>query len=137
MAHYQNILKLTKDTQDLALSKFEVKQSDHGTFRYFLTFIQLLGAGSVSGELVVTLLGEDEKGMREYLLSELDASQEPQATLLKFSDYQVVQGIFRLPTTFSPHSVRVRAVFNRGKKVEIEKTFLWSELMPPASSTSG
>jgi len=137
IAHYQSVLKLTKDTKDLALSKFEIKQSADGTFRYFLTFIQLLGTDAVSGELAMTLLGEDEKGIREYLLSELDASRDPQATLLKFSDYQVIQGMFRLPPTFSPHSVRVRAVFSRGKKVEIEKTFLWSELIPPVSPVSG
>lgn len=129
-ASYKRLLKLTKETQDLALSKFSLNSTENeGEYRYFLTFVQLIGEKTVGGSLVITLIGEENGQPYEYALADLAHVEKGAPTTLKFNNFQVVNGVFQLPKKFLVRSVQVKAEFTQGKKVDIEKLFLWDEVI--------
>lgn len=111
----------------LHVRSFQITADASGGFRYKLTVAQALrNIGATQGSLRLTVSGRDAEGERSKLGLDEIGDTGRRGVPLRFTHYQDLDGVIRLPKGFEPESVTIEIrPKNKGLK-RVTEVFPWA-----------
>lgn len=129
LAFYKNVLFSTKDSKGLQLQAFRLESlNDKQRYRYELFLTRIAKGGRVtSGEITITLHGNNISGSAEYNLADLNDQGLDLA--FKIKHFKRLSGVFSLPEGFKPETVKIVIKPVEAETKPIEIFYQWVEIM--------
>ena len=123
VAFYRGIVS-SSGTKGVSIQSFDIEpKTDQVGFQYRLVLTQDMKSDKVVSGIVVISIAGAQDGLAKRISPEELRGEGSRDIAFKFRHFQKIEGMFSLPTGFSPHSVSVQLTTD-GETVT-EKTFDW------------
>lgn len=128
---YQGIVSPENAALGVNLQSFEVKRkNDQKSLGYKLV---LTKQGKISrklkGSVKIIIRGEDDAGVKEFELTDIELEKSGKATNFNFKYFQVFEGDISFPEKFTPYEVEIGINPTTKKVKSFSETISWARVM--------
>lgn len=131
LVFYQGIVSPGDTSLGVNLQSFEVRKRNIGNQYSYKLILTKRGKSTnkVAGGADVIIRGEDQNGLAEHRIADLDLEKAGKDTKFAFRYFQVFEGNIALPEGFEPYEVEIGIKPTTKKVKSFSETISWAQLL--------
>ena len=131
LVFYQGIVSPENAALGVNLQSFEVKQKNNQKSLSYKLVLTKQGKISrkLKGDVKIIIRGEDDRGPKEFKLTDIKLENPGKATNFNFKYFQVFEGDIAFPEKFTPYEVEIGINPTTKKVKSFSETISWTRVM--------